>query len=135
MPGALAHSCMGGGGRSPGEPWKNGMKARRKRQWKGGPFLPMHFMTWYILPSPFFSAMAFLPFCSSASLQAQTPLKAIEDGEPQEEDNGSLLPDDMKETWAECKQKLQKVTKNMADLSNEAQTILGHWLPSLTWQV
>ena len=60
-----------------------------------------------------------------ASLQVQTPPKAIEDGEPQEEDTGSLLPDDMKETWVDCKQKLQKVTKAMADFSNEAQTILG----------
>ena len=69
-----------------------------------------------------------------ASLQAQTPPKAIEYGEPQEEDTGSLLPNDMKETWAECTQKLQKVSKAMDDLSNEAQTIQGHWLPSLTWQ-
>ena len=68
-------------------------------------------------------------------LQAQTPPKAIEDGEPPEEDTSSLLPDDMKETWVDCKQKLQKLTKAMADLSNEAQTILGHWLPSLTRQV
>ena len=36
-----------------------------------------------------------------ASLQVQTPPKAIEDGEPQEEDKGSLLPDDMKETWVD----------------------------------
>ena len=58
-----------------------------------------------------------------ASLQVQTPPQAIEDGEPQEEDKGSLLPDDMKETRVACKQKLQKVTKAMVDLSNEAQTI------------
>ena len=82
-------------------------------------------MTWYILPSPFFSAVALLPFCSSASLQVQTPLKAIEDGEPQEEDKGSVLPAAMNETWAECKQKLQKVTKLMADLPTEAQAIQG----------
>ena len=31
----------------------------------------------------------------------------------------------MKETWLECKQKLQKVTKGIADFPNEAQTILG----------
>ena len=41
-----------------------------------------------------------------ASLRAQTPPKAMEDGEPQDADKGSLLSDDMKETWAECKQKL-----------------------------
>ena len=59
------------------------------------------------------------------SLQAQTPPQAIGDGEPQEEHRGNLLPDDIQETWAHCKQKLQKVTKVMADLSNEAQTIQG----------
>jgi hypothetical protein len=31
----------------------------------------------------------------------------------------------MKETWVECKQKLHKVSKAMADLSNEAHAILG----------
>ena len=35
------------------------------------------------------------------SLQAQTPPKAIEDGEPHEEDKRSLLPDDVKETWVD----------------------------------
>ena len=60
-----------------------------------------------------------------ASLQVHTPPKAIEDGEAREEDKGIFLPDDRKETWAERKQKLQKVTKAMADLSNEAQTIQG----------
>ena len=51
-----------------------------------------------------------------ASLQVHTPLQAIEDGERQEEGKGSLLPNDMKETWAGCKQKLQKITKAIADL-------------------
>ena len=37
-----------------------------------------------------------------ASLQVQTPPKAIEDGEPQEAGKGSLLPDDMKEAWVDC---------------------------------
>ena len=60
-----------------------------------------------------------------ASLRAQTSPKAIEHGETQEADKGSLLSHDMQEAWAECKQKLQKVTKAMADLLNEAQTILG----------
>ena len=60
-----------------------------------------------------------------ASLQVQTPPRAIDDGEPHEEDTTSLLTDDMKETWFGCKQKLQKVAKAMADFSNEAQTILG----------
>ena len=41
-----------------------------------------------------------------ASLRAQTPPKAIEDGETQEADKDSLLSDGMKETWVECKQKL-----------------------------
>ena len=60
-----------------------------------------------------------------ASLRAQTSPKAIEHGETQEADKGSLLSHDMKEAWVECKQKLQKVSKAMVHLSNEAQTILG----------
>ena len=36
-----------------------------------------------------------------ASLQVLTPPKANEHGEPQEEGKGSLMPDDMKETWVD----------------------------------
>ena len=36
-----------------------------------------------------------------------------------------MFPHDIQETWGQCKQKLQKLTKVMADLSNEAQTIQG----------
>ena len=69
-----------------------------------------------------------------ASLQVQTPPKATEDGELQEKDKGSLLPDGMKETWVECKQKLQKVSKAM-HCRTRPRPSCGHWSPSLTWQV
>ena len=66
--------------------------------------MPVHFKTWYILPSPCFSAMALLPFCSSASLQAHAPPKTLQDGDTHEEDIAILLPYDMKETWVQRKQ-------------------------------
>ena len=84
-------------------------------------------MTWYILPSPFFSAMAFLPFCSSASLQAHAPPKTIEDGDTQEEDIGILLPDDMKETWVECKQTGHHAGMTQR-LGSQVTVTQGRWL-------
>ena len=73
-----------------------------------------------------------------ASLQEQTPDKAIEDGEAPDQEQETAEREDqpgvkIKKAWAEGKQRLQKVTKAMADLSNEAQTILGAL--ALAWQV